>query len=81
MSEEYNAVDFFVYSQNAFFKDIYESKNYYNKDPGYFKNTIFIREENCKAFFILKPNGEFIIEYGQDYFTEVEKFFNSKLEK
>tara|TARA_R110002012_G_scaffold262473_2_gene444756 strand:+ start:483 stop:1064 length:582 start_codon:yes stop_codon:yes gene_type:complete len=79
MSKSYNAVDFFIYTEDSFFKNIYESKYYYQQDQGFFKNYIFTKQKNCSGFFILKPDGEFMIYYGEDYFTEVENFFNSKL--
>ena len=74
MSKEYNAEDFFVYSNNALNKECYEDVKDYKLDSGFFKDLIFTLEENCTAFFIVKPNGNFLKYYGEDYFTEVKNF-------
>lgn len=74
MSKEFGAVDFFIYSENAFNKEVFESKKVYRLDSGFFYNSIFTLHENCEAFLILKPNGDFLKCYGEDYFTGVENF-------
>lgn len=74
MSKEYHAVDFFVYSVDTFLKEVYEGKKDYQLDSGFFYNEVFTLHENCGAFFILKPNGEFLKHYGEDYFTRVKNF-------
>ncbi|WP_452602010.1 hypothetical protein [Pontimicrobium sp. MEBiC06410] len=74
ISNANNAMDFFVYNANAFHKELYEKYKKYRLDTGFFYNTIFTLHENCKAFFIVKPNGDFLKYYGEDYFSIVEDF-------
>ena len=72
--KEENAIDFFVFSEDSFFRDLYEAKKQYRMDSGFFYNTIFTLHENCGAFFLLKPNGKFYKYYGSDYFSQVKKY-------
>ena len=74
LSKEYNASDFFVYTQNALNKERLENRKDFILDAGFFAEYIFTLQENCRAFFILKPNGEFMKYYGSDYYSEVKKF-------
>jgi hypothetical protein len=69
-----NAIDFFVYSKNALLKNALEKQENFILDSGFFAKNIFTLQENCKAFLILKPNGDFIKYYGEDYYSEVEKY-------
>jgi hypothetical protein len=78
ISDEYHAVDFFVYSENSFFKDFYSRDKKYQLDSGFFYNVVFTLHENCQGFFILKPNGDFLKHYGRDYFTIVKNFLSEK---
>lgn len=78
ISNEYHAVDFFVYSENSFFKEFYKGDKNYQLDSGLFYNVVFTLHENCEGFFILKPNGEFLKHYGEDYFTRVKNFLAEK---
>lgn len=79
MSETYNIQDFFVYSKEAYNRDFYESTDYYLEDFGFLRKNIFTLEEVCSAFFLVKPNGEFLKFYGTDYFSEIKKFMESEL--
>lgn len=72
--KENNAVDFFVFSEDSFFKDLCKTKKQFKLDSGIFYDTIFTLHENCQAFFILKANGKFYKYYGEDYFDEVKKY-------
>lgn len=58
-----DALNFMVYSEEAFYKDIYERKPEYQLDSGFFHDYIFTEHELCQAFFILKPNGKFYKGY------------------
>ena len=78
MSKEHNASDFFVYSENVLNKERIENRKKFILDSGFFAKNIFTLQENCRAFFILKPNGEFMKYYGSDYYSEVEKFLKEK---
>ena len=78
MSKEHNASDFFVYSENVLHKEIIENRKNFILDSGFFAKNVFTLQENCRAFFILKPNGEFMKYYGSDYYSEVEKFLKEK---
>ncbi|NMR32979.1 hypothetical protein HIO71_02025 [Chryseobacterium aquaticum] len=78
MSKNYNTIDFFVFTDDALNKDRLEKRNNFRKDSGFFSYTIFTLKENCRAFFILKPNGEFLKYYGSDYYSEVENFLEKK---
>lgn len=78
MSKKYNMIDFFVYSENVSNKEIIENKKNFILDSGFLSNNIFTLQENCRAFFILKPNGDFMKYYGSDYYSEVEKFLKKK---
>jgi len=74
ISSSHNAVDFFVYQKNSYFEEIFQTKKEYKLDSGFFHDNIFTLHENCSAFFLLKPNGDFLKYYGEDYFSEVESF-------
>lgn len=74
VSENTNMTDFFVYAPNAYFNDLLESKSDFILDSGFFYNNIFTIHENCRAFFILKPNGNFLKYYGEDYYSEIYNF-------
>lgn len=78
ISKENNTNDFFVYSKNVSNKDIIEDRKTFILDSGFFARNIFTLQENCRAFFILKPNGEYLKNYGSDYYSEVEKFLKEK---
>ncbi len=43
-------------------------------DSGFFYENVFTEHQNCEAFLIIKPNGDFHKFYGEDYYTEVENF-------
>ncbi|MFY8096798.1 MAG: hypothetical protein ACOVMH_03195 [Flavobacterium sp.] len=72
-----NAVGYFVNSRDCFQRDIIAKKNIFIEDSGFFSNVIFTLKENCRSFFILKPNGMFIKHYGGDYYTEVDKYLKN----
>ena len=67
-------IDFFVFSNDAFFKEQIKDGIYNKFDSGFFYDNIFTIHNNCQAFFILKPNGKFMKYYGEDYYTRVKKF-------
>ncbi len=74
ISNHYNAIDFFVYTEDALDKSIYAKREKFILDSGFFQKTVFTLQENCRAFFILKSNGEFLKYYGEDYYSEVINF-------
>lgn len=74
INTQYNTTSFFVFTKDSFHHDLFEKENMYKLDSGYFYNNIFTIHENCEAFLILKPNGQFMKHYGDDYFTRVETF-------
>jgi hypothetical protein len=78
ISSKNNAISYFVYSENTFHKDYYKQIDNYALDSGYFYNNIFTLHETCSAFFIIKPNGDFLKHYGSDYFTEVSDFLEKE---
>ncbi len=75
ISKEHNIEDYFVYASDALNKEKYEKKEEFILDSGFFQQQIFTLQENCEAFYILKPNGEFLKSYGEDYYSRVEAFF------
>lgn len=78
ISEKYNTVSYFVFTENAFHKDLYlETKNF-KLDSGFFYNSVFKLHENCEAFLIIKPNGDFLKYYGSDYYNEVVGFLKKE---
>lgn len=66
--------DFFVFSEDAFYKDQVDMKSNFFNDSGYFYNNVFTDHDICEAFFILKTNGKFMKYYGEDYFSKVRVF-------
>ncbi|MBQ0768590.1 MAG: hypothetical protein KBT58_04820 [Bizionia sp.] len=78
MSAEHNAVDFFVYTNDAYYKDIYKENDKFILESGFFSENIFTLHENCQAFIIIKPSGEFYKFYGEDYYSEVRKFLEKQ---
>lgn len=78
MSNENNAEDFFVFTADCLHKDKLENVEGFILDSGFFTTNFFTLKENCRAFFILKPNGEFLKYYGSDYYSEVQYFLQIK---
>ncbi len=78
ISANNNAIDFFVYTNDSFSKEIYDRKPNFILDSGFFYNNVFTIHENCRAFLIVKPNGEFYKYYGEDYYTVAEKFLKKE---
>ena len=78
MSKENNTVDFFVYSEDALNKKSFINNKLFKLDNGFFSQNIFTLKENCSAFFILKPDGNFMKYYGFDYYSIVEEFLKRK---
>ena len=78
MSSNYNAVDFFVYAKDSYNKEIYEQMNEFIVDSGFFYENIFTEHQNCAGFLIIKPNGDFYKQYGEDYYSEVKAFLEKK---
>jgi hypothetical protein len=77
-SVKYNVEQFSVYTADSFFAKKFEANKKFRLDTGYFSTNIFTLQENCAAFYILKPNGKHITYYGEDYFSEVKDFFEKK---
>lgn len=77
LSLEGNAQDFFVYNNDGFDVDLLSKQDKFILDSGFFHKEIFTLHENCRAFFIIKPNGDFIKHYGSDYYTHVKNFLQS----
>ncbi|SHG69707.1 hypothetical protein [Winogradskyella jejuensis] len=74
ISERYNLRDFFVYTENAYNKSIYQSRSYYFLDTGFFKEKLFKSNTTCNAYFALKPSGEYITIYGLDAMSYLKDF-------
>lgn len=74
----YNIINFFVYSKNSLSKIIFSKNPIYKLDSGFFYDTIFTLHENCSAFYLLKPNGDFYKNYGEDYYSDVIKILKKK---
>ncbi len=77
-STNYNMSDFFIFSSDCIGKESVERRKNFILDSGFFTNNIFTLKENCRAFFLLKPNGEFMKYYGSDYFSEMRNFLEIK---
>ena len=77
ITSDNDALNFLVYAQETFYKDIYERKPEYQLDSGFFHNYVFTEHKLCQAFFIIKPNGKFYRGY-QEYYDHPIK---SLLEK
>lgn len=73
-----NAEGFFVFSEDAFHKDLYGSNIVFKEDSGFFHTNVFTLHDVCEAFLALKPDGSFMKYYGEDYFTKVQFFFQTK---
>jgi hypothetical protein len=78
MSRDYNAIDFFVFTNDAYNKNIYEQIDQFVMDSGFFYENVFTEHQNCAGFLIIKPNGEYSKQYGEDYYSEVKAFFEKK---
>lgn len=78
MSSNNNAIDFFVYTKDAYNHEIYDELTEFRLDSGFFYKNVFTEHQNCEGFLIIKPNGEFYKYYGEDYYSEVKAFFNKK---
>lgn len=78
ISNSNNTADYFVYSNGSAGSELYKTKPNFILDSGFFYNTIFTEHENCAAFLIIKPNGEYLKKYGEDYFSDVKNFLEKK---
>ena len=78
MSSNYNAIDFFVYTKDSYNKEVYEQMTEFIIDSGFFYENVFTEHQNCAGFLIIKPNGDFYKQYGEDYYSEVKAFFEKK---
>jgi hypothetical protein len=78
INSDNNTVDYFVYEKNAFYKNLYKENKNFKLDSGFFYNKIFTLHETCDAFFIIKPNGDFLKYYGGDYFSIVKTFLEKE---
>jgi hypothetical protein len=78
ISSNFNTVDFFVYSEDSYNKEIYEKMSEFTLDSGFFYKNVFTEHLNCAGFLIVKPNGEFYKYYGEDYYSEVEAFLEKE---
>lgn len=78
MSSDHDAIDFFVYTKDSFYKEIYERVTEYILDSGFFYENIFTEHQNCEAFIIIKPNGAFLKYYGEDYYSKVQAFLEKE---
>lgn len=78
ISAKNNAIDFFVFTKDSYNNAILSTREQFILDKGFFHNKVFTLHENCEDFFILKPDGEFMKYYGEDYYTEVECFLSRK---
>ena len=78
ISSNYNAIDFFVYTNDSYNREIYELMPEFIKDSGFFYENVFTEHQNCAGFLIIKPNGEFYKQYGEDYYSKVKAFFEKK---
>jgi hypothetical protein len=78
ISADNNTSDYFVFKKNAFYINLYKEKQNFKLDSGFFYNNIFTLHETCDAFFIIKPNGDFLKYYGGDYFSKVKTFLEEK---
>lgn len=74
IASENDILDFFVFTEDAFYNNLYNEDNDYKLDSGFFYNNVFTLHENCRAFIIIKHNGEFLKYYGEDYFDQVKSF-------
>ena len=71
-----NAVDFFIYDANSFLKKYAEKNKNFKQDSGFFATKIFTLKESCQAFFLLKPNGKFLICYGTDSLSYASNYLD-----
>lgn len=71
---KYNTESYIVYNTDSFFAVPFEKHSDIIKDSGLFKQRIFELNDNCSAFFILKPSREFKIYYGEDYLSVILDF-------
>lgn len=78
ISAKNNAIDFFVFTKDSYNNALLSTRANFILDSGFFYTKVFTLHENCEAFFILKPNGEFMKYYGEDYYTQVENFMKIK---
>lgn len=78
ISKENKAMDFFIYNNDTFLKSYIEKNEIYKIDKGFFAKEMFTLKENCEAFFILKPNGKYMICYGTDSFSDASSFLTKK---
>lgn len=78
ISLQENAQDFFVYTKDAIDYHELSKRENFIIDSNFFHDEIFTLHENCRAFFIIKPNGDFTKHYGSDYYTHVQHSLQSK---
>lgn len=70
--------NFLVYSKDSYFLEFLSDRKKWIKDSGFINDEVFKLKESCSAFFLLKPNGEFCMYYGGDYFSFVKDRLEAK---
>lgn len=77
VSSNNNTVDYFAFSNDSFYSNYYKERKDFHLDSGFFYEKVFTLHENCRAFIAIKPNGDFLKHYGEDYYTEVRIFLEN----
>ena len=79
ITSKYNTQRILSYHKNSFFYNQLSSKKIWVLDSkDFLNNTVFDLKENCEAFLIIKPNGEFYKFYGEDHFSTVENLLKNE---
>lgn len=76
-----HGIAFFLYNKNYYDTSILKEMIDYREDSGFISENVFTLHENCEANFVLKPNRKFMINYGTDSLTEVEKYLKKSNKK
>ena len=79
ITSKYNTQRILSYHKNSFFNNQLSSKKIWALDSkDFLNNTVFDLKENCQAFLIIKPNGEFYKFYGEDHFSIIEDLLKNE---
>lgn len=74
--KRFNIKNYYVYNSNSFFESILVNQESFVLDSDFLKEVIFTEDKNCKSFYLLKDNGEFLICYGEDNYDDIEAFLS-----
>ncbi|WP_111683463.1 hypothetical protein [Winogradskyella tangerina] len=67
-----------AYSKSSPLVDYLSENPNWVLDNGIIENTFFSNSQICSGFVIIEPDGSFLCHFGEDYFSEVNDYFEKE---